>query len=632
MTTLRYSLPLALLTVLPVAAVSFKPDLRVTPPEAVVRVLLVRPKSGGGLLTNVVMENLARADPKKSLSVTRGEKLLLEATAPDHATQSFTYDEERCLSLSSGGGLSTRIVRFELELDRIRQEFPVRLVSLPGATFKVDGSTVSAETSLVFNKQGGSWSSVSIQAEAPGYEAVSQTFDYEGMKVRNQAGGRPVVDLDLSQKNLTALIRLKVDGNVPELEIIGEPLSEPLQKQPDGSVNLSFSLKRERADSEWSKVRIKASKPGYEWAPAGEPVQPFYDREFARADLERLGGGLTLRGFQPMKFVLTPLLTYHVDNRAAALATTNSWATVTDAEPGAAPLRLVRPTKTARLLLSSLSAPKLGGRIYFAMANYEFNQASEAMLKGSTIYFSEKGGLPTPLTSKPEYQDTDPAVSPNGKLVVFSSFVGGTRCIRQVESKGGIAFPVSEDPRFIDTEPAITDRARIVFTRRTLNAPPGTPPQITVQAVDENGQPQAKLFGPVCDGHSPAWNPDGNRLAFIDAEGRLCLVSLEDGRVRPLLDGAIHASPSWDSLGKTIYFAAQKEQNERGQRHFDLFRLAVAEDGSAAGTPQPLTSNTSLDYAPVLAEERSEVYFLSNRGATRYGDEESLAVFSLKLQ
>jgi Tol biopolymer transport system component len=177
----------------------------------------------------------------------------------------------------------------------------------------------------------------------------------------------------------------------------------------------------------------------------------------------------------------------------------------------------------------------------------------------------------------------------------------------------------------------VTDRARLAFTRRQVNAPPGTPPQIYTQMVDENGQPQTKLFGPACDGHSGAWDPEGKRIVFIDPENRLCVVSVEDGRVRPLLDGATYASPSWDSLGKNIYYAADKEQNERGQRQFDLFRVAIGDDGSVAGSPQPLTTNGSLDTCPVISDERGEVYFLSNRGATSYG-ENSLAIFSLKMQ
>jgi hypothetical protein len=94
------------------------------------------------------------------------------------------------------------------------------------------------------------------------------------------------------------------------------------------------------------------------------------------------------------------------------------------------------------------------------------------------------------------------------------------------------------------------------------------------------------------------------------------------------------------TLVKTLYFAAARDRNIRGELQFDLYRIGVkeevGEDGvkdirtADTGSGERLTTDGSQDMFPAWAEDRGELYFLSNRGAAVWGAEDALAIFRLK--
>jgi hypothetical protein len=650
---------LALLTVLPVAAVSFKPDLRVTPPEAVVRVLLVRPKSGGGLLTNVVMENLARADPKKSLSVTRGEKLLLEATALDHATQSFTYDEERCLSLSSGGGLSTRTVRFELELVRVRQEYRVRLESLAEATFKVEGSPVSKDTRLVFHREVGKdgealpWRDVMVLAEAQEHDPLEQRFSHAEVSALAQEDELRPIRLPLTDRNLKDRKKVRLIFNIESPEVKAEELaSAPVIADPRNQT-LEFEFRRARVGEEWSRAQLQVSKPGYEWREKDERLLPFYQRELRR---EELPAEINIDSFVPATAFLAPALVYGTAEIEPRLQTTNLWSARSGSVLSEQPVSKISQIGTRetsgrpreRPVLSSLGSPASGNRIYFTAGEYEVDPITKQnVLTGSRIRFFQIPGTGYSAeleSSKLAKFATDIAASPNGKTLAFSGLHYTNRVIykyRLGELNAAVASP--NDGSAVDTQPSVTDKGRLLFTRRLKHDAPGSVPEIWHQMESEDGtlsQDVAKLV----PGHSGAWSQDGNWVAYIDGEGGLSVLRMGNNSPATRLFGKdTYASPRWsDGKDGLVLFYSCAVNKTRDQPNFDIYRVALKEEAEADGSryvtvvdrEERLTTDGSFDCFPIWGgngKGESYLYFLSNRGASQTGDPNAVGLFRIKL-
>jgi hypothetical protein len=68
--------------------------------------------------------------------------------------------------------------------------------------------------------------------------------------------------------------------------------------------------------------------------------------------------------------------------------------------------------------------------------------------------------------------------------------------------------------------------------------------------------------------------------------------------------------------------------NERGRKHFDIFRVLVSEENGVPARPAPLTSNGSFDFSPACGGGGEILYFLSNRGASKPG-QQSLAIYRM---
>ena len=196
--------------------------------------------------------------------------------------------------------------------------------------------------------------------------------------------------------------------------------------------------------------------------------------------------------------------------------------------------------------------------------------------------------------------ESEPSLSPDGRLVAFTTDAAGNLDICWVGLAGGEPVRVTDDPAD-DSNPAwLADGSGIVFGSQRQDHP-------GIWKTDLSGKATQLL---IEDGRQPALSPDGRWIAFsrLDAHGnsRIFVADLDDpSRVTPLTgdnDGYWdHENPAWSPDGRFICY---------GDYH-DLWQVPA--DG---GVPRRLTSEGSADQQPFYSPDGRHVYFESFRDGT----------------
>jgi Tol biopolymer transport system component/tRNA A-37 threonylcarbamoyl transferase component Bud32 len=194
------------------------------------------------------------------------------------------------------------------------------------------------------------------------------------------------------------------------------------------------------------------------------------------------------------------------------------------------------------------------------------------------------GGDPLPLTHD-KAADSDPAWFPDGGAIAFVSDRDGAPSIWQIPPLGGSAVKLLEDA----TDPAISpDGTHIAFSRtgrdgleKIAVAPLDDPSRIRVLTGDGDG-----FWGHI----DPTWSPDGRTICYADFKN-LWLIPAEGGEATQLtFTDAVDRNPVWSPDGKFILFSSFRDGKS------GLWSLRISK-----GSQSRLTVGTSEEVEPSLS-------------------------------
>ena len=200
----------------------------------------------------------------------------------------------------------------------------------------------------------------------------------------------------------------------------------------------------------------------------------------------------------------------------------------------------------------------------------------------------EDGSTPVNLTEGSPYDDTQPAVSPDGGRIAFRSERDGGG-VFVMPLRGGPARRISE----VGFNPAWSPGGREIAVATEGIVDPGMrKSESEVWILDTVSGLRRRI--PVDDGVQPSWSPHGWRLAYWgvpagSARRILWTVSAggaEGGKPARLLDdGASNWNPVWSPDGNWLYFGSDRSGS------LNLWRLPIDErTGVARGKPEPVTT------------------------------------------
>lgn len=205
-------------------------------------------------------------------------------------------------------------------------------------------------------------------------------------------------------------------------------------------------------------------------------------------------------------------------------------------------------------------------------------------------------GPPRQITSAPGWE-AEPAISPDGTLVAYSSNAAGNADIWVVDPEGGEPLRLTDGPAE-NKRPAWVPDGRALAFESTRSGP------VSVWKISRLGGSASLL---VENADLPAISPDGTRIAFTrrgpSGLPRIWVAPLADpsraGRLTGDEDGEWgHLNPAWSPDGTLLCYAAFR----------DLWLVPAG-----GGKARRLTSDGKIDREPVFTPDGRSVLFSSIR-------------------
>lgn len=206
-------------------------------------------------------------------------------------------------------------------------------------------------------------------------------------------------------------------------------------------------------------------------------------------------------------------------------------------------------------------------------------------------------------------EERNASLSPDGKSIFYARMVQGQWDIfwQRIGSTISSNLTLVSDPgnEFDDTQPACSPDGLSVVFRSERNGG-----GLFVMSASGESVRRIANFG-----HNPAWSPDGKQIVcgtdyifnpkLRSAKSRVVLINVASGQDRILVKDDDAAQPRWSPNGRRIAFYRRTSVNRR-----DIWTIAT--DGS---DPRPVTDDDAVDWNPVWSGDGKYLYYASDRQA-----------------
>ncbi len=129
----------------------------------------------------------------------------------------------------------------------------------------------------------------------------------------------------------------------------------------------------------------------------------------------------------------------------------------------------------------------------------------------------------------------------------------------------------------------------------------------TLHVTDADGEGAQVALSSAEPIISPAWSPDGKKLAYVSFEDQKAVVWVQElatgARQRIANFRGSNSAPAWAPDAQRLAVALSQEGSTQ------LYTVAAT-----GGTPQRITRSNGIDTEPVYAQDGQSLYFVSDRG------------------
>jgi Tol biopolymer transport system component len=207
-------------------------------------------------------------------------------------------------------------------------------------------------------------------------------------------------------------------------------------------------------------------------------------------------------------------------------------------------------------------------------------------------------------------QEHQAQLGPSGESFVYVSDATGGGDIYTQRVGGRNPVNLTADSAEADGEPAFSpDGERIAFSSERDGG--------GIFVMGSTGESVRRLTD---FGHSPSWSPDGKQIVFSSKPGHdpysrvtpgyLYVVPAAGGEVRQLTHQGDAVQPRWSPKGSRIAFWGLGE----GTSQRDIWTIPA--DAAGEPEPVPVTSDPIMDWNPVWSPDGRSLYFASERGGS----------------